>query len=165
MSTREFFTERFKAERPAFEKVVRALPGDQLDYRPTEQNTPAGKIAWFMATTWKGLVDIFDKGEIHRDPSPPPRPDSIDAIASELEKQLGEIEKRLEKMDDAQWDREAKMYFGDKLMRTAPAGSIAWFFLFDAIHHRGQLTAYLRPMGGKVPAVYGPSGDEKAAGM
>ena len=39
--------------------------------------------------------------------------------------------------------------------------SILWFILFDAIHHRGQLTTYIRPMGGKVPPVYGPSGDSR----
>jgi hypothetical protein len=38
-----------------------------------------------------------------------------------------------------------------KLMKSAPFGETAWDFLFDAIHHRGQLTAYLRPMGGTVP--------------
>jgi uncharacterized damage-inducible protein DinB len=38
---------------------------------------------------------------------------------------------------------------------------MAWGFLLALIHHRGQLTAYLRPMGGKVPGVYGPSADDK----
>jgi uncharacterized damage-inducible protein DinB len=36
----------------------------------------------------------------------------------------------------------------------------AWGFFFDAIHHRGQLSTYLRPMGSTVPSIYGPSGDE-----
>jgi uncharacterized damage-inducible protein DinB len=35
-----------------------------------------------------------------------------------------------------------------------------WGLLFDAVHHRGQLSAYIRPMGGKVPSIYGPSGDD-----
>jgi len=34
-----------------------------------------------------------------------------------------------------------------------------WIALFDAVHHRGQLSTYIRPMGGKVPSIYGPSGD------
>jgi uncharacterized damage-inducible protein DinB len=38
--------------------------------------------------------------------------------------------------------------------------NMVWGFFFDAIHHRGQLSVYLRPMGGKVPSIYGPSGDE-----
>jgi uncharacterized damage-inducible protein DinB len=36
----------------------------------------------------------------------------------------------------------------------------AWGFLFDIIHHRGQITTYLRAMGAKVPQVYGPTADE-----
>jgi uncharacterized damage-inducible protein DinB len=38
---------------------------------------------------------------------------------------------------------------------------MAWGFLFDAIHHRGQLATFLRAMGTTVPAIYGPSADEK----
>ena len=41
-----------------------------------------------------------------------------------------------------------------------PASPMAWSFLFDIVHHRGQITTYLRPMGSKVPQIYGPSGDE-----
>jgi uncharacterized damage-inducible protein DinB len=160
MSTREFFAERFKIERPGFEKVIRALPSDQLDYRPDPRNSAAGDIAFFMAMELKWLVDVFDAGEIRRDPKPPERPQSTQEIAAEYERQAAELEKRLATMDEAQWNRDAQMYFGDKLMRTMRAGDVAWMFLFDAIHHRGQLTAYLRPMGGKVPAVYGPSADE-----
>jgi len=39
-------------------------------------------------------------------------------------------------------------------------GGLLWIALFDFIHHRGQLTTYIRPMGGKVPSIYGPSGDD-----
>jgi uncharacterized damage-inducible protein DinB len=50
-------------------------------------------------------------------------------------------------------------------MGDAPAwettiDGFVWGFLFDAVHHRGQLSTYLRPMGGKVPSIYGPSADD-----
>jgi hypothetical protein len=43
-----------------------------------------------------------------------------------------------------------------------PLGQILWLFLFDAIHHNGQLSTYLRPFGAKVPSIYGNAGDESA---
>jgi uncharacterized damage-inducible protein DinB len=46
-------------------------------------------------------------------------------------------------------------------MSEQPIGQFLWFIHFDAIHHRGQLSAYLRPMGANVPAIYGPSADER----
>jgi uncharacterized damage-inducible protein DinB len=51
------------------------------------------------------------------------------------------------------------MLVGDYVAWEGAAGEIMWGFLFDKIHHRGQLSTYLRPMGGKVPAIYGPSAD------
>jgi uncharacterized damage-inducible protein DinB len=65
------------------------------------------------------------------------------------------------KMDDASWNKPAEFYYQGKVVSNRPAGEFIWFCLFDAIHHRGQLSAYLRPMGGKVPAIYGPSADEE----
>ena len=56
-------------------------------------------------------------------------------------------------------------HFGEgKLVAEHPAGTFVWLCLFDAIHHRGQLAAYLRPMGGKVPPIYGPSADAHGMG-
>lgn len=46
-----------------------------------------------------------------------------------------------------------------KPLLTIPRSNMLWFFLFDIIHHRGQLSTYIRPMGGKNPAVYGYSFD------
>ena len=44
--------------------------------------------------------------------------------------------------------------------KQRPASPMAWSFLFDIVHHRGQITTYLRPMGSTVPQIYGPSADE-----
>jgi len=51
------------------------------------------------------------------------------------------------------------MYAGDKMDWESTKGKMAWGLFLDLIHHRGQLSVYIRPMGGKVPSIYGPSGD------
>jgi uncharacterized damage-inducible protein DinB len=159
MSTREFYIRRFKAERPAFVNVIRAMPGDRLGYKPHARNSSAGDIAWFLVAELRGLVEMLEKGEIYWERAP--RPGSVEAIAAEYEAAADAWEKALAAADDARWEGKGDMYYGGKLMKTAPVGETAWDFLFDAIHHRGQLTAYLRPMGGTVPAVYGPTADTK----
>jgi uncharacterized damage-inducible protein DinB len=159
MSTREHFIRRFKAERPAFVKVIRALPADRLDYKPHEKNSSAGDIAWFLAQELRALVSMLETGEIQWEHVP--TPDSLDEIAAKYESAADDMEKALSSSNDAKWEQDGKMYFGGKLMKTAPVGETLWDFWFDAIHHRGQLTAYLRPMGGTVPPVYGPTADTK----
>jgi uncharacterized damage-inducible protein DinB len=53
----------------------------------------------------------------------------------------------------------SKQKIGELLMEQS-LGGFLWYLFFDAIHHRGQLSTYIRPMGGKVPSIYGPSGDD-----
>lgn len=160
MNTREFFAQQFRSEKPKFLAVLRAIPDGQLDYRPHERNSTAGEIAWFLVLELRTLVDALTKGE-HRWEQPP-APETPAAIADEYEKAAEALETALANADDAQWESEGKLYFGDKLMMNRPRGEILWDFLHDAIHHRGQLSVYLRPMGGKVPSIYGPSGDSRS---
>jgi uncharacterized damage-inducible protein DinB len=159
MTTREFFIRQFKVERPKFLKVIRALPDGHLDYKPHERNSSAGMIAWFLVLELRALADLVKTRENRW--QQPPDPTTTAAIAAEYEKAAADMEAALASTGDMTWEQDCRMYVGDKLVRTAPLGETVWDFFLDAIHHRGQLTAYLRPMGGKVPSIYGPSGDSK----
>jgi uncharacterized damage-inducible protein DinB len=65
------------------------------------------------------------------------------------------MERRWNALSAERWDG-ALEFFGQQ----RPASPMAWSFLFDIVHHRGQITTYLRPMGSTVPSIYGPSADE-----
>jgi hypothetical protein len=159
MSTREFFAERLASEIPGFLKVIRALPGDRLDYRPHEKNTAAGSLAWQLALEMAGLTELVRTGII--DYKTLPRPESVEEMATKLEHAAQQALEAVKSGSDATWDGPGKFLYGGHVAWEDTVANIAWGFLFDMVHHRGQLTAYLRPMGGKVPAVYGPSGDEQ----
>ena len=157
MTTREFYVERRKAEHPVFLKVLKALPPDQLSYKPHERSSSAAQVAWTLAWELAACVTAAKEGraEWRTDP-PPPHAE----IVSLFERQSNELTRIVEGMDDAAWDAPAKFYYQGKLVNEQPVSQFLWMVHFDAIHHRGQLTAYLRPMGGKVPAIYGPSADD-----
>jgi uncharacterized damage-inducible protein DinB len=65
-------------------------------------------------------------------------------------------------LSDADWQRPARLLLNGKPEWETTRGRMAWGLLLDLIHHRGQLSVYLRPMGARVPAIYGPSGDADA---
>ena len=66
----------------------------------------------------------------------------------------------METYDDEKWTSEhVELLVAGKLFGAMPRFQMMWFFLNDIIHHRGQLSAYIRPMGGKNPTVYGWSAD------
>lgn len=158
MNMPEFFLTRWEAEQKAFSKVLRAIPGDQLAYRPHERSSSAGGIAWQLAEEQRLLSDVVDRGVMQWETRP--RPESIEAIVAAWDGATETLREKLAGVDQAKWDGEAKMMMGDNAVWTDTVGGMLWGFLLDMIHHRGQLSAYLRPMGAKVPAIYGPSADD-----
>ena len=158
MNNREFFLQRWESEQPAFIKVLKALPEKELAYRPHEKCTPAGALAWQLADEQQQLCDLFDKGEVVLKMTPPPA--KVDAIVAAFEKATNDVRKRLQSATDEKWSAPANFIVDGKVVWTDTVQNMFWGYLFDMVHHRGQLTAYLRPMGGKVPSIYGPSADE-----
>jgi len=156
-NTREFFAECLKAEGPKFVRVLKAIPADKADYKPHERCSSAGAIAWLLASELRDACEIADTGKVEfAMPPAPPVAKSIEAY----EKNLNDLQTAVAKMNDAAWDRKADFLVEGKSVWSAPTGDMLFGFLFDAIHHRGQLSSYLRPMGAKVPSIYGPSADD-----
>jgi uncharacterized damage-inducible protein DinB len=158
MSTREYYVQCFQAERPKFVRVLRALPSDQSSYRPHERSSSAADIAWLLASELHDACDLVDRSEVNF--VQVPAPSSLNESIEAYEKNAAELEKRLAKLDDAGWEKPARFLMNGAPVWESTLGDMLFGFLFDAIHHRGQLSAYLRPMGGKVPSIYGPSADD-----
>jgi uncharacterized damage-inducible protein DinB len=158
MTQREFYLERLRAERPAFLRMLRALPAERMDYKPHERSPSAEQVAWTMTKEMGNCVEVVrdHRTEWKSEPAP-----TLEEMVALYEKWSGELLERVAAMDDEAWNRTAQFYFNGKVVSEQPPATFLWFILFDAIHHRGQLSAYVRPMGGKVPATYGPSGDER----
>ena len=161
MSTREFFVKRWEAELPAFGKVLRAVPEKALAYRPHERSTAAGALAWQLADEQAQLCDLLDKGKVSFSDRPK-QPASIADIVAAWDRATEDLRRKLGKATDSKWSEPAKIEFGGSEWSDSME-NMFWGYLFDMVHHRGQLSAYLRPMGGKVPAIYGPSADDSGS--
>ncbi len=85
---------------------------------------------------------------------------AISECVGVYERNVADLQRLVRNIDDAKWERKARFLVNGNVAWEAPLGDMLYGFLFDAIHHRGQLSSYLRPMGGKVPAIYGPSADD-----
>ena len=156
--SRQFLKARREVELPVFKKVLEALPKDRWDYRPHERSPSTTDVVWTLALETKACCDLVDNGRIDWKHVPPP--EDVDEIIAAFEQHYAALDDRVAKLDDEGWQRKGRLLIDGKVMREAPIGEFLWFLFFDAIHHRGQLSTYIRPMGGKVPAIYGPSGDD-----
>ena len=159
MTNREFCVARRKAEFPAFVRVLEALPQDRLDYRPEPRSRTAAELAWVLVAEEAALLSIVETGSVTWQQQTPPA--TVAEIAAAYEKNARAVTDRIERMDDEAWEKKASFFMAPGAPPwEAETSEFLWGFLFDAIHHRGQLSTYLRPMGGKVPSIYGPSADD-----
>src|SRR4030095_5271587 len=136
MSNLAFCIERRKAERPAFVKVLKAVPGGRLDYRPDPKARTAAELAWLFAAEEDALVKILDAGVVEwKDEKPPAR---IEDIVAAFERSANAVDERLAKIDQAGWEKKAKFNVEGNVAWEDTTSAMVWGFLFVQIRHRGE---------------------------
>ena len=152
MDEKSLFTNFWNSESKTTAKVLGRIP-ENSEYRPDPKSRTAQEIAWQIACEEKMLIEALESGKMTWEPAPVPK--TMKEIVDVYETQSAAIAKRLDALPAERWEGELE-FFG----KPHAAPPMAWSFLFDIVHHRGQITTYLRPMGAKVPQIYGPSADE-----
>ena len=152
MEEKALFTDFWTKESQTTAKVISRIP-EGSDYRPDPKSRTAQEIAWQIVCEEKMIIEALETGKVEW--APPAMPATMKEVHAVFERQSADITRRWKDLPASRWSGELD-FFGKK----RPASPMAWSFLFDIVHHRGQITTYLRPMGAKVPQIYGPSGDE-----
>ena len=149
----EQFLRLFRHEHPVTMKVLKALPGDKLDFKPHERNMTAGELAWHVAYSQYGLAAVVAAAKLEAYQALPV-PASLDEIVAGGETYYQKAVEVVRGLTPEQLGRKVEPV-------GVPCERLLWDgVLFHQIHHRGQLAIYIRMMGGKVPSIYGPSADE-----
>jgi len=157
---RDFLLESHNYEFPVTGKVMGAIPAGKMDYQADGKARKAGDLAWHIAVAEKVFLEGILAGEFTWDESGRPEGDSGAAIAAWYEATIPALVAKVRALDGAALTKTIP-FFG---MFNLPAAAYLNFMLSHTIHHRGQLAAWLRPMGGKVPSIYGGSADEPMEG-
>jgi uncharacterized damage-inducible protein DinB len=149
----------FAKEFPTTLKLLKAYPPGQDDFKPHERSGSATRLAHaFTAENWAVLKVV--RGELMMPPDVPPAPATFAEAVANYERGAQELMAAVEKMPESRLSETVTFFTGPKQMEQVPVSDILWLMLMDSIHHRGQLSVYVRMAGGRVPSIYGPSADE-----
>jgi len=154
---RDFLLQGIEGEFATTKRVLAAVPDERSDYRPDPKSRTARELAWHIVNAEVVFFNGIARGSFESSDQEPPNPtaNTAELIAYyETGFKTG-----LEKVKQLTGEQLAATisFFG---VFNFPAVQYLTFLADHTIHHRGQLSAYLRAMGSKVPAIYGPSGDE-----
>lgn len=163
MTNKEFFIKTLEEEKMKFRNVIEALPNDKFSYKVHDRAREAVNLASQLAVQWEAISGIATKGIPTFDSH------SMDSAGKSKEDLLKtfdvgfeQLTKDVQTVADESWENDMSVLdMGAGGKWEDKKYNMAWGFLFDAIHHRGQLSTYLRAMGAKVPSIYGPSADSK----
>ncbi len=153
----DFLTADFENEMQATLRVIAAVPSEHLDYRPDSKAKTALGLVRHITLEDEWLLNSIANGEF----TPPPDDSDACGIMSPADA----VARYKEKVPAAL--ARVRAVPGEKLaavidflgMMQAPAINFLAMTVKHSVHHRGQLSTYLRPMGGTVPGIYGPSAD------
>ena len=167
MKLTDYLLEELDREAPLTRRALEAVPEGKYEWKPHEKSMSFGYLSALVAMMPSWLTMMIEKDEF--DVAPPP------GTKSQFSRELRTNAELLKTLDDgiAGARKALQATTDDHLMKTwhlKAGGSVVaeaprYVMLQDSInhlaHHRGQLTVYLRLNGARVPAIYGPSADDK----
>jgi uncharacterized damage-inducible protein DinB len=163
MPINELLVREFQRDLDRTKDTLKRVPKDKWDWKPHEKSGTLGWMAGHVATLpgFTFMVSTKPELDVANPESHPPKVDK-DADLVDLHGKLGnQACEALTKLSDDQLNQPWSLKYGGQVLFTMPLYDALRGMCFNhIIHHRGQLTMYLRALNVPVPALYGPSADE-----
>ena len=163
MDSRETLIADFDHEMAVTRRVLERVPQGALAWKPHERSFSVGGLALHLARLphWGAQILSSASYELAASGGPPPEPATVADVLDTFDRHVAEVRGELTGRSDALLDEVWSLTRDGYRILTLPKGAaLRRFLLHHTIHHRGQLTVYLRLIGAPVPPIYGASADE-----
>jgi uncharacterized damage-inducible protein DinB len=157
VNAKDFFLKYWDKEAAATRKVLERIP-ENSNYRPDPKSRTAREIAWLIVREEIVLGDGLEKGQLEW--AEVSAPASMKEVLATYDREHKNVSSKLHALTPDRWEARVPFVMGGHTFMNETAYDNAWGFLLDTVHHRGQVSTYLRAMGSTVPQIYGPSADE-----
>jgi uncharacterized damage-inducible protein DinB len=158
-SEKQMFLQSFQRESDTTLKLLKAYPAERADYRPHEKSRSAKELAWNFVVEQAIYTGALGGQVDFSQPVPKP-PAEYKEVLSAFEHGVRDTAAKIAAAGDEDLNKIMKFPAGPKQMADVRRLDVLWYALMDQVHHRGQLSVYVRLAGGKVPSIYGPTADE-----
>ena len=167
MNLTEFLSAELDREVERSRRALREVPEGKYDWKPHEKSMIFGYLANMVATIpmWISMEisqDELDVAPAEGSNMEQKRLDTSEALIEALDKAAAGAREAFAKTTDEHLRTSWRLLAGGKVVMEAPRYEMIQDTFLHWAHHRGQMTVYLRLMGAKVPAIYGPSADDSS---
>ncbi len=164
MSIAQKFLQELKQEAESTRKLLERVPLEKGDWKPHEKSMPLNRLAGHVAENFEWIADTINSDELDfaKIPFEPFMPKTTEELMKFFNESKSKAEKALASCSDEEMMKNWTMRNGEEIYFSMPrVAVIRCFCINHMIHHRGQLTVYLRFLNVPLPGIYGPSADEQ----
>jgi uncharacterized damage-inducible protein DinB len=150
------FTGMIEREMACTRRVLAAVPDAQLEFKLGEKGRTAREVMWHICTSEAWFTNAIIRGDFNETEMPEPAPDSVAAMVAWYDRNIPPLLEKVTALSGEHLAREINFF------NVANLPTVMYLDLgkVHSIHHRGQLSTYLRAMNARVPDIYGGSADE-----
>ena len=162
MAINEAFTSELRHEAATTRKVLERIPAETFDWKPHEKSMSMSQLATHVADMFGWFSHTLERDELDFAAGyEQPKVSSAEELVEILNKNVAAAIESLKKTDDAAFMKNWTLRNGEEIFLQMPkVGVVRSMVMNHIVHHRGQLSVYLRLNDIPVPALYGPSADE-----
>jgi uncharacterized damage-inducible protein DinB len=169
MTLTEWFLAELESEARKSRRVLEQVPEGKRSWKPHERSMELGYLADLVANvpSWVGLAISQDELDVAPKDGPTYQPAAVDTTAdllAALDRAVAQAGDALRRTTDDHLGTPWRLLAAGTVAFEQPRHQVIRDTFLHSAHHRGQLTVYLRLLGSKVPAVYGPTADDKSFG-
>jgi len=150
-----------EAEAPATRKCLERIPGNLFDWKPHEKSMLMGYLALIVAEVPRWVSTAIEVGDINFGTFKHNQPKDAEGLVAEFDKNMEHAREVLGKVSDEELAGTFSLKAGDKVLMSMTKEDMAGSSINHLVHHRGQLTVYMRLNNIPVPSIYGPTADDK----
>jgi len=166
MKMTDWFLAELDAEAKRTRRALESVPSGHDDWKPQDRSMPLQRLAMLVAQVPSWISLVVDRDEL--DLQPQGGGSSVDTtplrtaaeLTAALDRNVAAARKSLDATSDDHLQRPWRLLVAGKTVSEDPRSVVLRDTFCHLAHHRGQLTVYLRMLGAKVPAIYGPSADD-----
>jgi len=158
----KLYLAELEMEAVASRKCLERIPADKFSWKPHEKSMQMGYLALIVADIPKWLTFTIKEGVINFATWEKYEAKTTDNLVKRFDANMKEVREVLSNVTDEEMEKEFKLMAGDQLLATDTKKGTIGSSINHLVHHRGQLSVYMRLNDIPVPSIYGPSADDKA---
>lgn len=157
------FIDEYKKEVILTRRLLDRVPTEKFSWKPHEKSMSLGELSSHIVDNPRWMKILFESDSFAMEKSADPfQAKTSEELLEVFDRYTGEAQSQLDRVEENQLVRPWRMTSGDEVIYEDTRLNVLRFFMINhMVHHRGQLSVYLRLNDIPVPAIYGPSADEQ----